>query len=287
VIRKLLATLVTVTFAALLPSVALADIPTIQNTVVTSSTLATPWLPLSGQSACTVLITGATTITAVPQLTSDTPTNISNGSAVAVTATTIGTGSLTANGTYTGNIAGLALTGFRVNITAISGSTATVTYGCSGAVAGTTQSGGSVTLPFAGNASGVAAGANQSVGLVYYNGTTMDAVRGTAGSVSVQCTSGCSGSVADAPTALAAGVTTTTVIKNVARKLYSVLVTVAGSNALTCYDNASAASGTIILIVPAGSTAGSIVSAPGANGASGITCAGNASNPGVTFFTGT
>lgn len=73
-----------------------------------------------------------------------------------------------------------------------------------------------------------------------------------------------------------------TVVKNSAGFLSGVLVTAAGTNqSITFYDNASAASGTIIGIVPSGATVGQYFpfNMPAVNG---ITASGNANNPAVT-----
>ena len=74
-----------------------------------------------------------------------------------------------------------------------------------------------------------------------------------------------------------------TVVKAAAGRLCNVLVTTAGtSTAMTIYDNASAASGTIIGVIPTAAIAGSFYTfnMPAANG---ITCSGSATNPAVTI----
>ena len=85
-----------------------------------------------------------------------------------------------------------------------------------------------------------------------------------------------------ATTAVAAGTSANTVVKNAAGHLATVLVTATGTNALTIYDNASTNSGTIIGYVAASAAAGTIVNF-GMPAANGITVAGNSSNPGVTI----
>jgi hypothetical protein len=73
-----------------------------------------------------------------------------------------------------------------------------------------------------------------------------------------------------------------TVVKAAAGYLSGVLVSAAGTaQALTIYDNASAASGTVIGVIPAGATAGQYYpfNMPAANG---ITCSGSSNNPAVT-----
>lgn len=73
-----------------------------------------------------------------------------------------------------------------------------------------------------------------------------------------------------------------TVVKNSAGYLSGVLVSAAGTaQAMTIFDNASAASGTVIGFVPSTATAGSFwpFNMPAANG---ITCSGSSNNPAVT-----
>ena len=73
-----------------------------------------------------------------------------------------------------------------------------------------------------------------------------------------------------------------TVVKSSAGYLSGVLVSVAGTTtAMTFYDNASAASGTVIGYIPSTATAGSYwpFNMPAANG---ITCSGSSTNPAVT-----
>jgi len=111
-----------------------------------------------------------------------------------------------------------------------------------------------------------------------YNGTTWDRNRADPGAVGVQrMTNGAVSTVA-----IAAAVAGNTVVKATAGRAVTVVVTATGTNPLVCYDNASAASGTIILYVPASAALGSTYPSelPAANG---ITCAGNAANPGVTI----
>lgn len=85
----------------------------------------------------------------------------------------------------------------------------------------------------------------------------------------------------NATSAIAAGATSPTVIKATAAILARVLVTALGTAAMSFYDNASAASGTVIGVVPANSQVGSVFTflMPCVNG---IVASGNAANPGVT-----
>lgn len=71
-------------------------------------------------------------------------------------------------------------------------------------------------------------------------------------------------------------------VKTSPGRLCKVLVTTTGTNAMLIYDNASAASGTVIGALPANPTVGSIYEflMPANNG---ITIAGSASNPAVTI----
>lgn len=69
--------------------------------------------------------------------------------------------------------------------------------------------------------------------------------------------------------AIAAGTgTAAVVVKDTAGRLCKVLVTAAGSAALTFYDNASAATGTVIGVIPATAVAGDLytLDIPAANG---------------------
>jgi hypothetical protein len=108
-----------------------------------------------------------------------------------------------------------------------------------------------------------------------YNGTTVDAWRGTQGVADVS-------SGGRTSTAIAASTSANTVIKASAGRCASILVTTTGTNALQVFDNASAASGTIIAALPTSPAIGLYVfGTPAANG---ITVGGNANNPGVTVF---
>jgi len=86
---------------------------------------------------------------------------------------------------------------------------------------------------------------------------------------------------------IAVGATSNSVLTTSAGEVVGILVTASGTTAMTCYDNASAASGTVVAIVPATGTSvnnsyvGEIISVemPLANG---LTCGGGSGNPGVT-----
>jgi hypothetical protein len=83
--------------------------------------------------------------------------------------------------------------------------------------------------------------------------------------------------------AVAAGKNTDTVIKGVPGRLYSILVTAPGTNAMQIFDNASVGSGKIIGLVPANSPANGVSLTPRMPAALGITVKGNAANPAVTI----
>lgn len=81
--------------------------------------------------------------------------------------------------------------------------------------------------------------------------------------------------------AIAAATATPTVLKAGPGRLCQVLVTAVGTDAALVYDNASAASGTVIGAVPASAPVGSVYAfqMPARNG---ITVAGSAAMPGLT-----
>lgn len=84
-------------------------------------------------------------------------------------------------------------------------------------------------------------------------------------------------------TAIAAGITANTIVRGSSGRLARILVTATGTNQMNIFDNASSPAGTIIGLVPANATVGTLIDcqAPAANG---ITVAGNSNNPGVTIF---
>jgi hypothetical protein len=84
-------------------------------------------------------------------------------------------------------------------------------------------------------------------------------------------------------TAIAAGTSANTVVKNSPGRLARILVTATGTNQLNVFDNASGASGTQIALIPANAAVGTLIDcqAPALNG---ITVQGNSANPGVTIF---
>lgn len=86
-------------------------------------------------------------------------------------------------------------------------------------------------------------------------------------------------------TTVAAGTTSNTVITSAAGKLRKILVTsTAGAAATNVYDNASAASGTIIGCVPASAATGTLIDfSTGMPALNGITIGGAATNPAMTI----
>jgi|HubBroStandDraft_6_1064221.scaffolds.fasta_scaffold1123687_2 hypothetical protein len=85
-----------------------------------------------------------------------------------------------------------------------------------------------------------------------------------------------------AQAALTAALTGTAVVKPSAGRLLKVIVTtVLGAGAVTIYDNASAASGTVLMVIPSTTAAGTIydINLPAVNGI----YASFASTGGVTF----
>lgn len=88
-------------------------------------------------------------------------------------------------------------------------------------------------------------------------------------------------STGGASTAAVAAAAAAAAIKASAGRLHRVLVTTAGTASLTFYDNASAASGTILGFIPANAAAGTIydLQMPAANG---IWCASGTNTPAIT-----
>jgi hypothetical protein len=80
-----------------------------------------------------------------------------------------------------------------------------------------------------------------------------------------------------------ANTTSDTVIKASPGCLVCVTVTATGTAAQTFYDNASAGSGTPLLVIPANAAVGSIYMLPG-KALSGITAGGIANSPAVTGY---
>lgn len=111
------------------------------GTFTTTGPAAGPALQFQkGYSSCSVVASGTGTgLVAVPQNSSDTGnTWVTNGN--------IGTGSITANGTYAGGIANVGLTSFRLNVTGQSGGTETWWYACSTSLARAATGGGVTTV---------------------------------------------------------------------------------------------------------------------------------------------
>ncbi len=101
-----------------------------------------------------------------------------------------------------------------------------------------------------------------------------------AGTVTAVSGTGTNATQATNTTAIAASVAGNTVIKASAGRLFTVQVTTVGTNAMSFYDNATTASGTIIGQLVASAPVGTYTfNTPAVNG---ITAGGNAANPAVT-----
>jgi hypothetical protein len=115
------------------------DNPPPHTSGVITATGGTPWLALNTQSSCSVTLQGTGGgMTIVPQVTSDWPVGSTN---TPVTASGINSGSLSANGTFAGGIAGQGLTGFRLNITGFSSGSESYSITCTNAIPPATLSG--------------------------------------------------------------------------------------------------------------------------------------------------
>jgi hypothetical protein len=127
-----------VAFGGLVPIATQAQVSPVVVSGTISGIAASQPAVLSGQSTCAVALSGAATgVTIVPQATSDTQSNILNGSAVWVTASNVNSGSITYAGTavtYPGNIVAAGITGFRLNVTAYGSGSPTYTITCNSAV---------------------------------------------------------------------------------------------------------------------------------------------------------
>lgn len=84
-----------------------------------------------------------------------------------------------------------------------------------------------------------------------------------------------------ATVSIAAGTTANTVVKAAPGRLCRMLIAVSGTAAVTIYDNASAASGTVIGAAPASAAVGTSYDFE-MPASLGITVAGNAALPGIT-----
>lgn len=113
----LLALIVAVAALIMPTAPARADIQTVYYNGTFGATGTQQWFALSGQSQCALTLSGSGTgMSITVQGASDQPP------ATPTTLTAIGTaGVVTTNGTYSGAVAGSALTGIRLNVTAITG----------------------------------------------------------------------------------------------------------------------------------------------------------------------
>jgi hypothetical protein len=88
------------------------------------------------------------------------------------------------------------------------------------------------------------------------------------------------------PVDIPAGKTTATVVAAVPGTLYGVTITTIGAGSPTVFDNASAASGLILAVLPASAPIGLSPEIPsvGATCVNGVTISGGATNPAMTVF---
>jgi hypothetical protein len=84
--------------------------------------------------------------------------------------------------------------------------------------------------------------------------------------------------------AIAASTAGPTIVKAVPGRLVQLIVTTAGTISETCFDNASAASGTILGVTPATTTVGQILKFD-TIAVNGITCTGGVGSPALTVST--
>jgi hypothetical protein len=135
-LRRKIAALIAAGSLLYSPVPAMADSgPAISQAFSTTSVGPGPYILLNGQSTCSISVNNSGTgLTMVPQVTSDSPANVQAGAAQWVTASTIGAGSISTFGVYTGNIASLGITAFRYNITALSSGTVSGNEACSAAI---------------------------------------------------------------------------------------------------------------------------------------------------------
>jgi hypothetical protein len=124
---KLRAALLALVFA-LCPLAAQAQsAPVVYQSFSLSAVGPGPTLVLTGQSTCSVVITGGSGFTIVPQAASDGPLYPQTWQTVPA----IGAGSITAPGSYTGNVGATGLTNFRINVTTAGAGAITGVESCS------------------------------------------------------------------------------------------------------------------------------------------------------------
>lgn len=130
---KMLLALIVAVAALIMPTApARADIQTVYYNGTFGAAGTQQWFALSGQSQCALTLSGSGTgMSITVQGASDQPP------ATPTTLTAIGTaGVVTTNGTYSGAVAGSALTGIRLNVTAITGGAGIYQIVCSPAGTG-------------------------------------------------------------------------------------------------------------------------------------------------------
>lgn len=249
----------------LVPLSARADVQTISSgsQSSTSASGSLVFLPLNGQSTCSVVVSDTGTASLTIQGTADgtatlaTNANFGSNGVISVTSTPQ---------TVAGNVAAFPK-GFTGTWSSNNG-TLTYTETCSAA---TGVSGGGTVTTTASSPGG--ATANPAYSRIQDASSTRVAAIDPTGNVQVSF--GGSNTIS-IPTGVG-----NTVVKNLPGRLVALTITVAGTVSLTCYDNATTNSGTIIGITPATTTVGQqyIFNNPAANG---ITCAGAAGSPVAT-----
>ncbi len=200
-------------WAAFPAAPAAADIPVTTVTWSTTTAQASPILALAGQTACSINIptTGSPTgFTVVGQVSSDPLVYTSPSTAVWVTAPSPLNSISSTGSNNVANIASTGLLAFRINVTGISGGTLNVNLVCSPAAAAGSVSA-SVTFPYGFTADAQTATTASSVGLMAFNGSTVDRLRDDANKyLYVDCATGCSGSSLTLPYSYTSGQTATT-----------------------------------------------------------------------------
>ncbi len=128
--------------AALYPAVGSAQATgVISATFSLASTGFSPVLNLNGQSLCSIVTVNGATFTIIPQASSD-------SGQTWTTVTSIGSGSITALGPVTGNVATVGLTNFRFSLTALTGGPLQGTMTCSPANSATVTGAFPTPIPF-------------------------------------------------------------------------------------------------------------------------------------------
>lgn len=168
--------LIALLLAAIIPGRGLADVPNVTASGTLSTTGLGKILHLDGHSVCTVVVSGTYTGLTLQFVVTPNTGVFSTGPLFSPAGGGTGVSSVSSNGTWIGNVAGY--TQFAVNVSAIATGSVSYTETCTGQTGlGSSASGGSSGAPLTGGSSAVATGANQSVGVHGYNGSTLDALR--------------------------------------------------------------------------------------------------------------